>query len=176
LRTLIAIAAGTLALSATMPAAADYASPDYDRGYHDCLAGQHDQEEHVRPRRAWPRLRAKDATPRNANAGGDSADAKWPRHRSPVGIPNVAGMEPAAAGRARKGYDEAMTRRRGGESVGAQGRRPVSLSFRPQQRLPRPQKIFRLRMLSFWLLVTSRSAVTEALSETCRPSRIVKEF
>jgi hypothetical protein len=112
LRTLIAIAAGTLALSATMPAAADYASPDYDRGYHDCLAGQHDQEEHVRPRRAWPRLRAKDATPRNANAGGDSADAKWPRHRSPVGIPNVAGMEPAAAGRARKGYDEAQGRRK----------------------------------------------------------------
>jgi hypothetical protein len=62
LRTLIAIAAGTLALSATTPAAADYASRDYDRGCHDCLAGQYDQEEHGH-------AYGKDATPRNANAG-----------------------------------------------------------------------------------------------------------
>lgn len=60
--TLIAIAAGTLALSATTPAAADYASRDYDRGCHDCLAGQYDQEEHGH-------AYGKDATPRNANAG-----------------------------------------------------------------------------------------------------------
>jgi hypothetical protein len=108
--------------------------------------------------------------------GGDSADAKWPRHRSPVGIPNVAGMEPAAAGRARKGYDEAMTRRRGGESVGAQAVARSRYRFVRNSDSPDHKRSFALRMLSFWLLVTSRSAVTEALSETCRPSRIVKEF
>jgi hypothetical protein len=113
LRTLIAIAAGTLALSATTPAAADYASRDYDRGYHDCLAGQYDQEEHGHAYRQGCHAAERERR-------GDSADAKWPRHRRPVGIPNVAGMEPAQAltAMASRGYRNVGTSAVGGMIVG----------------------------------------------------------
>ncbi len=95
MRILIAIAAGTLALSATTPVAAQYAPREYDRGYHDCLAGQFDQEEHSHAYRQGCHAAERER-------GSDSAGAEWPPHRrpervAPVGIPNVIGMEPAQA-------------------------------------------------------------------------------
>ena len=89
MRTLIAIAAGTLALSATTPVAADYASREYNRGFHDCLGGQYDREE--RGHAYWEGCQAA-----KRERGSDTAGAQWPRHAT-VGVPNVTGMEPVQA-------------------------------------------------------------------------------
>jgi hypothetical protein len=86
---LIAIPAGTLAFSAATPVAADYVSREYDRGYHDCLAGQHDREEHGHA--YWQGCHAAER-----ERGSDSVGAEWPHHAI-VGIPNVNGMEPVQA-------------------------------------------------------------------------------
>lgn len=117
MRILIAIAAGTLALSATTPVAADYASREYDRGYRDCLAGQYDREEDSRAYRRGCRAAEREH-------GSDSAGAEWPRRRPervvPAGIPNVIGKEPAQAlsTMASRGYRNVGTSVAGGMIVG----------------------------------------------------------
>jgi hypothetical protein len=86
LRTLIAIAAGTLALSvAARAAVAD--PPEYNRGYNDCLAGRYDEAQNSRSYRQGCRA-AED------ERGMDGRPRHW---RSTVGIPNVNGMEPVQA-------------------------------------------------------------------------------
>jgi hypothetical protein len=112
LRTLIAIAIGTRALSATTPVAADYASREYDRGYHDCLVGQRDREEHDHA--YWQGCHAAER-----ERGSGSAGAEWPHHAT-VGIPNITGMEPVQALTAMqaRGYRNVGTSAVGGMIVG----------------------------------------------------------
>jgi hypothetical protein len=110
LRILVAVAAGTFALMATMPAAADYASREYNRGYHDCVSGQHDREEHDHA--YWQGCHA-------AERESGSAGAEWPHHAT-VGIPNVTGMGPVQALTAMqsRGYRNVGTSAVGGMIVG----------------------------------------------------------
>jgi hypothetical protein len=69
-----------------------------------------------------------------------------------------------------------MTRRRAEKVSGLRAVARSRYRFVRNSDSPDHKRSFAQRILSSWLLVTSRSAVTEALSETCRPSRIVKEF
>ena len=108
----IAVAAELLALSATTPVTADYASREYDHGYHDCLADQHDREVHGHA--YWQGCHAAER-----ERGSGSAGAEWPHHAT-VGIPNVNGMEPvqALAAMQSRGYRNVGTSAVGGMIVG----------------------------------------------------------
>ena len=109
MRTLIAIAAGTLALSVAARAAVAGA-PEYNRGYNDCLAGRYDEAQNSRSYRQGCR-----AAEDELRTGG--RPRHWP---SVVGIPNVNGMEPVQAlgAMASRGYENVGTSVAGGAILG----------------------------------------------------------
>lgn len=134
MRTLIALAVGALALSAITPAAADYAPREYDRGYHDCLAGRYDEEDHPHAYRqgchAAERERVSGpagACPPNVSEadryrypGCRGMGYRRPERIAPAGIPNVVGLEPvqALSAMASRGYRNVGTAAVGGMIVG----------------------------------------------------------
>jgi hypothetical protein len=109
LRAVIAIIAGTFALSVAAPAA-DAGPPEYNRGHNDCLAGRHNEAQNS------------DHYRQGCRAGEDERGTDGgPRHwRSTVGIPNVKGMEPIQAfnAMASRGYRNVGTSVVGGMIVG----------------------------------------------------------
>ena len=109
MRTVIAIVAGTFALSVAARAAVA-GPPEYNRGYNDCLAGRYDEAQNSRSYRQGCRA-AKD------ERGGDEHPGHW---RSAVGIPNVNGMEPvqALAAMQSRGYRNVGSSVAGGMIVG----------------------------------------------------------
>jgi hypothetical protein len=109
LRTLIAIAAGTISLSVSTLAAVA-GPPEYNRGYDDCLAGRYDEAQNSRSYRQGCRA-AEDER---------GMDARPPHWRSTVGFPNVNGMEPvqALAAMQSRGYRNVGTSVAGGMIVG----------------------------------------------------------
>ncbi len=110
MRTLIAIAAGTLALLVAAPAAVA-GPPEYNRGYYDCLAGRYDEDQNSRSYRQGCRA-----------AQDERGSDEGPRHWRPgrVGIPNVKGMEPVQAlgAMASRGYRNVGTSVAGGAIAG----------------------------------------------------------
>jgi hypothetical protein len=118
LRTPIAIAVGALAFATTTPVAADYASREYDRGYHDCLAGRYGPEDNVRAYRKG--CRAAERVRVSGSVGADRPRNRRSEQVAPVGIPKVAGMEPVQALTAMqsRGYRNVGTSTAGGTIVG----------------------------------------------------------
>lgn len=138
MRTLIAIATGTLALSSAIPVAAQYAPREFDRGYHDCLAGRYDQDEYSHAYRQGCRAAEREREGDSAGGcppGATEADRyrypgcrgmdeggpnRRPERIAPGGIPNVVGMEPvqALSAMASRGYRNVGTAQVGGVIVG----------------------------------------------------------
>ena len=109
LRTVIAIAAGTFALTVAALAAVA-GPPDYNRGYNDCLAGRSNEAQNSRSYRQGCRAAEEER-------GMYGRPSRW---RSTVGIPNVNGMEPiqALAAMQSRGYRNVGTSAPGGMIVG----------------------------------------------------------
>jgi hypothetical protein len=123
LRILIAIAA-IATLSAAAPATAQYAPHEYNRGYHDCLAGRYDDEEHSHVYRQGCRAAERE---RGGDAEGMGERPRYPRPEpvpapvaSLVGIPKVVGMNSmqAVAAMASRGYRNVGTSIVGGGVFG----------------------------------------------------------
>jgi hypothetical protein len=124
LRILIAIGALTLALSAAVPASAQYDQREYRRGYRDCLAGRYDEDHgHGYGRGCRDAQRE-----RGDEAGGMD---ERPHYRpepvpapvapiGPVGIPRVVGMNSmqAVGAMASRGYRNVGTSIVGGGVFG----------------------------------------------------------
>ncbi len=115
MRSLIAIAAATFALSVAASAAVA-GPPEYNRGYYDCIAGRYDEGAAQYSHSYRQGCRAA-----QEEGGGEERPRHWGQERGPtIGIPNVRGMEAVQAlgAMASRGYRNVGTSVAGGAIAG----------------------------------------------------------